>query len=95
MEFSFPTLSQRGNLSGYRVDPGKGDVSVGFDTIRILTNHVKQIYNLEDELNGKVISIPNGAELAKSKNPALMPLVEELEAAVTKREELEEDQAKN
>jgi len=95
VELSFPTLSQRGSLSGYKFDPGKNDISVGFDTIRILSNHVKQIFNLEDEMNGKVISIPNGKELAMSKNPGLMPLVEELEAIVTKREDIEEDDEKN
>jgi hypothetical protein len=90
-----PTAAQMESLKGYQVEAGTGLIKISFATERILKNHVPEITNLEDDYNGEVQEIRTGNQLAKSKNPRLRPLVDELKAEVTADLTLNEDEQKN
>ena len=83
------------SLKGYQVEAGTGLIKISFATERILKNHVPEIANLEDDYNGEVQEIRSGADLAKSKNPRLRRLVDELKAEVTADLTFDEDEQKN
>lgn len=90
-----PTAEQREGLKGYGMEPGSGRVQITFATGKILRNHVKEITNLEDEIDGKTYVIRTGADLAESKNPKLTRLVDELKAEITRDYSLDEEEEKN
>ena len=90
-----PTAAQREGLKGYQIEAGTSKIQVTFSTEKILRNHVTEIANLEDEYNGKVQVIRTGDDLAKSKNPRLQALVDEIKAEVTKDYTLDEEELGN
>lgn len=90
-----PTAAQMESLKGYQVEPGTGQIRISFATERILKNHVPSVSNLEDEYNGTLVAINSGADLAKTQNPILRRLVDELKAEVTSDLTLDEDEQKN
>lgn len=90
-----PTAAQMESLKGYQVEAGTGLIKISFATERILKNHVTEIVNLEDDFNGSVTEIRSGGDLAKTKNPILRRLVDELKAEVTSDLTLDEDEQKN
>lgn len=90
-----PTAAQREGLKSIQIEAGTGRMSFSFATEKILRNHVTKIDNLEDEVNGEVKLIKDGADLAASSNPRLQRLVDELKAEVTSELSLDEDEQGN
>jgi hypothetical protein len=94
VKVEFPTLEERETLKGYGFRDS-GDISVNFNVHRILQNHVKEIKNLESEVNGKTVKITNGKMLAENRNPNLSPLIDEIKTYILKMDELTEEAEKN
>jgi len=95
VEILWPTNKERETLKGYRLSPKTEEVTVYFDTERILEKHVGKIENLEVQADGKAVTIESGKDLARSSVLALGGLIDELKGYVSSEEGLSEDEAKN
>lgn len=95
VEIKWPTNAERENLKGYKISPQTSEVSVYFNTERILENHVTKVTGLEVSQNGKTVKIKNGHDLAASNVLALGGLIDEIKAYVTSEDGLTEEQEKN
>jgi hypothetical protein len=94
IKIKYPTIEEREKLSEIKFE-GAEKFTFKSDVKNILTNHVKSIENLYDDVDGKQVAIKDGAALLKSTNKHLPPLIQKITARVLNADAITEDDEKN